>query len=219
MNQEEGFIKIHRKMLEWEWYDDINTKVLFLHLLLKVNHKEKKWRGITVFPGEMITWLHALSTQTGLSIKQVRTALNKLKRTDEVAIKSTNNYSIIKVKNWDKHQTKGKPKDKQRANERQAKGNKQEWKESKLYKYNLQLQELWFSKKFFDFFSLYEKHRKQKKSSLTDIACERILKKCAAAGEEKSIAAIQNSIDNGWTGIFFEKTPEKISQNREDFTF
>ena len=33
-------------MLDWEWYDDINTKVLFIHLLIKSNWKEKKWRGI-----------------------------------------------------------------------------------------------------------------------------------------------------------------------------
>jgi len=35
-------------MLDWEWYDDINTKVLFIHLLIKANWKEKKWRGIKI---------------------------------------------------------------------------------------------------------------------------------------------------------------------------
>lgn len=39
----EGYIKIHRKMLDWEWYDDIPTKTLFLHLLLTANWKDSKW--------------------------------------------------------------------------------------------------------------------------------------------------------------------------------
>ena len=29
------YVKISRKILDWEWYTDINTKVLFLHILLK----------------------------------------------------------------------------------------------------------------------------------------------------------------------------------------
>ena len=43
-----GWIKLHRKFLKWEWYSDINTKSLFLHLLLTANHKDKQWQGITV---------------------------------------------------------------------------------------------------------------------------------------------------------------------------
>ncbi len=29
----DGFIKLHRKIIDWEWYDDINTKTLFIHIL------------------------------------------------------------------------------------------------------------------------------------------------------------------------------------------
>ena len=31
---ESGFIKLHRKILKWEWYDEPNTMRLFIHLLL-----------------------------------------------------------------------------------------------------------------------------------------------------------------------------------------
>ena len=33
----EGFINLHRKILDWEWYDDINVFRVFTHLLLTVN--------------------------------------------------------------------------------------------------------------------------------------------------------------------------------------
>ena len=45
----EGWIKVHRKLVDWEWYNDINVKVVFLHLLLTANHKEKQWKGQTIF--------------------------------------------------------------------------------------------------------------------------------------------------------------------------
>ena len=40
-----GFIKIHRSLLEWEWYQDTNTKTVFIHLLLTANYKDKNWKG------------------------------------------------------------------------------------------------------------------------------------------------------------------------------
>jgi hypothetical protein len=41
-----GYIKLHRKLVDWEWYTDIPTKTLFIHLLLVANHKPNKWRGM-----------------------------------------------------------------------------------------------------------------------------------------------------------------------------
>lgn len=101
---EKGFIKLFRSFLKWEWYDDINTKVLFLHLLLTVNWEEKKWHGIVVRRGEIITSIKNLSKQTKLSYKQVRTAISKLKSTGEIEVETTNKYSKIRITNYDNYQ-------------------------------------------------------------------------------------------------------------------
>lgn len=130
----DGWIKIHRKMLNWEWYDDINTKVLFLHLLLKANHKEKRWRGTIIERGQLITSLEHLAKETKLTVKQVRTSLNKLKMTCEVATKGTNKFTLITIEKYSDYQVnkneKGKQEDEQegkrRTNKGQTKGNKQE---------------------------------------------------------------------------------------------
>lgn len=100
----EWFIQLHRKMLEWEWYDDINTKVLFLHLLLKANWKDKNWRGKTIKRWQLLTWRIILSEETGLTQQQIRTSLNKLKSTNNITIKTTNRYSIIEVTNYNDYQ-------------------------------------------------------------------------------------------------------------------
>lgn len=98
------FIQLHRKLLQWEWYDDINTKVLFIHLLLKANYKPKNWRGIDIWTGEVLTWRITLSDETGLTQQQIRTCLNKLKSTNEITIKTTNKYSLIKLTNYNEYQ-------------------------------------------------------------------------------------------------------------------
>ena len=43
-----GWIKLHRKITEWEWYTDRNTLAVFLHLLIMANIEDKKYRGYDV---------------------------------------------------------------------------------------------------------------------------------------------------------------------------
>ena len=100
----QGWIKLHRKMVEWEWYDDHNTCRLFIHILLKCHRKEKRYRGTAIPAGSLITGRKKLSVETGLSERQIRTALEKLKSTNDVTIKTTTEYSIISVVNWNDHQ-------------------------------------------------------------------------------------------------------------------
>ena len=104
MKQIQGWIKIHRQLLEWEWYDDINVTRLFLHILLKANHKSKNYKGELIQIGEHLTSREILSNETGLTIRQVRTALTKLKTTNEVTIKSSSQGTKIQVVNYEKYQ-------------------------------------------------------------------------------------------------------------------
>ena len=100
-----SWIKIYRKFLKWEWYDDINVKVLFLHCLLKANYKDKKWHGIEVRRGSFLTTIRGLAKETGLTPMQIRTALNKLKTTHEITQSSNANYTVITISNYEKYQT------------------------------------------------------------------------------------------------------------------
>lgn len=125
-NRDSGFICLYRSLLDWEWYNDVIVTKLFIHLLLKANHTEKQWKGILIPRGSLITSYHNLSEESGLSVKQVRDAISKLIRTNEVAKKSTTKYSLITLINYDKYQDKGKQTGKQKASKGQTKGNKQQ---------------------------------------------------------------------------------------------
>lgn len=100
----EGWIKIHRKLLDWEWYSDINVTRLFIHLLLKANHTENKWQGMIIEQGQLVTSLEHLSKEIGLTFQQTRTALDKLKSTNEITIKTTNKNSLITIMNYSFYQ-------------------------------------------------------------------------------------------------------------------
>jgi len=99
-----GWIKLHRSLLDWEWYDDINVMRVFLHCLLMANHKDKKYRGAVVQRGSFLTGRDALASQTGLTVQQIRTSLNKLKSTNELTIKSSKQGTVIKVVSYDRYQ-------------------------------------------------------------------------------------------------------------------
>jgi hypothetical protein len=103
---DDSFITLHRKITQWEWYTDTNTKCLFIHLLLLANHKQTKWRGETIERGQVLTGRKRLSEELNLSEKQIRVALDKLKTTDEIKIRANNHFSIITINNYSTYQDK-----------------------------------------------------------------------------------------------------------------
>lgn len=116
----EPFIKLYKKMLKWEWYDDLNTFKVFIHCLLRANWQEASWHGFTLHPGQFITSLPNLAKETGLSVRQVRVALDHLKMTGEVTDKSFNKFRIITVVKWDDYQSVDRQNDRQVTGKRQA---------------------------------------------------------------------------------------------------
>ena len=101
------YVKISRKILEWEWYTDINTKVLFLHILLKANWKQGRFQGTEVPRGSFVTSQQNLALETALTLKNVRPALKHLENTGEVAVNRHPKFSVITIKNYDKYQSGG----------------------------------------------------------------------------------------------------------------
>lgn len=115
------FIKVYRKFMQWEWYTDINVKTLFIHCLLKANWKPGSWHGINYDTGEFITSLPSLSEETGLTVRQVRTSLNRLISTGELTSRMTDNVTgkkltknrIITINNWNSYQGSDSQNDRQ----------------------------------------------------------------------------------------------------------
>ena len=100
-----GWIKLHRKFLSWEWYQDANTARLFIHLLIKSNHKDKKWKGHLIRKGQVLTGRKMLAKELDISEQNVRTSIRRLISTNEITIKPTNQFSIITICNYENYQS------------------------------------------------------------------------------------------------------------------
>lgn len=146
----EGYVKVHRSLLEWGWYTDIPTRVLFDHLLLVVNWKPGMFLGQSIAPGSVVTSHGKLAQETGLTEKQVRRALGNLESTGEISIGRAGRGQLVSLENWAKYQgddetgaASGQAKGSFRAASGQAKGNyrrREEGKEGKNNSPNGELQ-------------------------------------------------------------------------------
>ena len=96
-----GHIKLHRKITEWRWFKEPNTVVVWLAILANV-----EWRtGQDVAPGQWFTTVAEIAEITGLSPRNVRTAISHLTdatngSTNEVTSRTTNKGTVITVENW-----------------------------------------------------------------------------------------------------------------------
>ena len=116
----QGWICVHRKLLEWEWFSDHNTFRLFMYLMLKANHQDKKWKGIIIKRGQHLTSLDSLCAGTGMTKSKIRTSLNKLKSTRDIAHKTNSQHTVITVINYNLYQSIDTQTDKPIANESQT---------------------------------------------------------------------------------------------------
>jgi hypothetical protein len=73
-------------------------------LLLKANHKEKRFKGIELKVGSIVTSRDLLARETGLSSQQIRTALNKLISTNEITSETSSQGTILQIVSYEKYQ-------------------------------------------------------------------------------------------------------------------
>lgn len=111
MDENKGFIKLDRRLLEWAWHDDQSTLVLWIHILLLANYENKKWHEYDVPAGSFITSITHLADITNLSRCTVRRCLENLEKTGEITrIGRPRKNTQIFVSNWEKYQSIGKKK-------------------------------------------------------------------------------------------------------------
>lgn len=98
------YIKLSRNILDWEWYSDINTCRLFIHMLLKAKWKEGNFRGTTVPRGSFVSSIGKLAEETQLTPDEVRTAIKHLIKTRELTKQSYSKYTVFTIKNYAMYQ-------------------------------------------------------------------------------------------------------------------
>lgn len=98
------YVKLFRKIHQWRWYGNTNTKALLLHLLLMAVYKSEIVDGKELSRGQLITKIPDLEKALGMSTREVRTALAHLVETGEITDQSDNRGRIITVCKYDEYQ-------------------------------------------------------------------------------------------------------------------
>ena len=104
MNVENGYVKLWRSMLTWEWHDDAPTLSVYIHLILSASISTSMWHGIEIPRGSLVSSYTKIAKLTGLTIQQARTAINHLEMTGEVTRSSHPKFSVFTLNNYDKFQ-------------------------------------------------------------------------------------------------------------------
>jgi hypothetical protein len=115
-----GWIKIHRKFLDWEWFNKSEAVHLFMYLVLKANHKDGQWQGIDIKKGQFVTSFGKISIDTGISLQTIRTLLKKFEKTNEINIQTTNKFTIVTICKYECYQQENELTNMQLTNEQQT---------------------------------------------------------------------------------------------------
>lgn len=202
-----GWIKIHRKFLDWEWFNKSEAVHLFLYMVLKANHKDNKWQGNDVKRGQFISSLGNISSATGITIQQIRTILKKLEKTNEIVVKSTSQFTIVTICKYECYQDEEETTNKQITNHQQTtnkqsttnKNDKKEKNEKEM------ILDSWIE------------YRKSAKKTLTQQSIKSILVKMENYTNEQCKFVINKSIEQGWQGLFWEniQTIQEVNEPKK----
>jgi DNA-binding transcriptional MerR regulator len=210
-----GWIKIHRKFLEWEWFNKSEAVHLFMYMLLKANHKDGKWQGIEVKRGQFISSLGNISNATGISIQTIRTILKKLEKTNEIELKSTSQFTIVTICKYECYQDENDETNKpltnnQQTTNKQLTTNKNEKNEkNNKYSFLASLLEHGFDEKL----SLeWMEVRKQLKAVNTETAFNSFMTQVEKHGGDRN-QILRKCVERSWKGFnanWLEKENDRL---------
>lgn len=105
----EGWIKIHRKILENPIIcKDSDYLAVWIYLLLNATHKEIpalfKGKKIILQKGQLITGRKSMASQLKISESKIFRIINDYKSEQQIEQQTSNKNSLITILNWDKYQ-------------------------------------------------------------------------------------------------------------------
>ena len=100
-----GWIKLHRQLIQWEWFTDSHMVHIFIYLLANANFKANRYMGHDIPVGSLPTGRKKISADTKISEKTVRTCLRRLEKSGEIEVKRASKFSIVTLVNFSTYQS------------------------------------------------------------------------------------------------------------------
>ncbi len=164
-----GFVKLYRKIKDNPVYLNPNCFLLFVELIFRCSYKDKwiviKDQEILLKKGQAVCGLSELAKARGLTIQQVRTAFNKMKKWEIITSKSTNHGTVVTVCNFDSYneliQDDNKQSNNQTTNEQQTANKPTTTNKNIKNVKNIKNKDT-YEVKFAEFWGLYPKRKNRK---------------------------------------------------------
>lgn len=104
MANSNGWIRLHKRILRWEWFSDGKTLSVFIYLLLSANFTDGYLQNVPVKRGQVVTSYQRIAASTGISLSSARRAVENLVSTGEISYEATNKYSLITINKYEMYQ-------------------------------------------------------------------------------------------------------------------
>ena len=117
--ENQGWIKFYRSILQKGYYRNSKYVHLWVHLLLKVNHKENEFMFdggiIKAKAGQVLTGRKQLALETGISETTIERILDLFEKEGQIGQQKNNKFRLITVINWKDFQENGQQTDNKRT--------------------------------------------------------------------------------------------------------
>jgi len=105
----EGYIKLHRKMLENPIIcKDGDTIAIWIYLLMNATYKPYdvlfKGKRTTLQPGQLLTGRNSIATKLAISSSKVERTLKLFENEQQIEQQTSTQNRLISILNWNKYQ-------------------------------------------------------------------------------------------------------------------
>ena len=119
----ESYIKLFRKITEWEHYTDGNTMRLFLHLLIMATHERRNQYGIPLKRGQCYNSSRNIAKELKICVNCVSRSIDKLRKSGEILTEVYGQGTIFTIVHYDEYQGGNNSGKNEKSNRNQPKGN------------------------------------------------------------------------------------------------
>ena len=227
MADNNGWIKLHRKLLDNPVVmKDSDHLAVWIYLLLNASHTEYPvlfgGKKISLKAGQLITGRKSIASTLGISESKVRRILDLFEIDQQIDRQRSNKNSLVSILNWDKYQIFDQQIDQQATNKRptsdqQATTNKN----NKNIKNIKECKEIIYSDvpELNEAIIAFIDYRKGIKKPMSDRAITLLLGKLNKMSNsvQEQIEILNQSILNGWQGIFPLKSDSGSGKRKASF--
>lgn len=115
----EGYIKLHRKLLESDTFMSEKVLKVFVWCLMKATHTERKIllcrQTVHLNPGQFVTGRKTAAAELGMPESTCRDIMTTLKVRQQISMESNSKYTLVTVLNWALYQVENENSDSKKS--------------------------------------------------------------------------------------------------------